>query len=613
MPIAFRGAGRVHAIECFAAARLPALAVAAFALALSLPLVSGAMAAAPCITIGGKRICLSGNAASSGCRSWLKRSFWKRATARDVRRCIAAGSRADPRNGAPLMLAAGAGNAVALKVLLAAGAKANRRSRSGLTALHFATANVAAPARGRVEMVKALLGAGARTDIRGRKNGWTPLHLAAIRGHAQVAKILLAAGADRRVRDRKGRTALSIARASNRRRTAQLLAGTATTGLGRSGRAAQSGPPGCRGWLTADFWRRAGAADVKRCLTAGMKLDARTGRGSTALHWAAYVNNATAVKALIAAGAKADARDGRNRTPAHSAAAGGASAAAKALIDAGADTGARSNAGQTPAEEARRAGRAQVASLYRNAELGAETAERDAAEGPKTDTAPAEGGSPPPEPAGRNTAELPPADGAQPGEDAAAPPPSDAPGAGVDGSPPPETRKEVARAALDNVPKDAARAAANTAESPASTEARSASTSEAKPDRSCSDWLRDRFWAGAGAADVERCLGAGMTVGARTAAGRTPLHAAAFAGSGAGIAALLAAGAAIDARDKQEATPLHRAAAGGHAAAVDALLAEGADAAAKDKDGRTPFLVARQSGTLKGTEVLGMLKEAQSW
>jgi len=99
---------------------------------------------------------------------------------------------------APLHRAAFPGHANIVAPLVAAGADPNLPGRSlsdtdGDTPLHIAAA------QGRLEMVKALLDAGAREL--GDSAGWTPLHRAALGGKADVAAYLVARSFNVRAKD----------------------------------------------------------------------------------------------------------------------------------------------------------------------------------------------------------------------------------------------------------------------------------------------------------------------------------------------------------------------------------------------------------------------------
>jgi hypothetical protein len=106
------------------------------------------------------------------------------------------------------------------------------------------------------------------------------------------------------------------------------------------------------------------------------------------------------------------------------------------------------------------------------------------------------------------------------------------------------------------------------------------------------EWTALHAAAAGGRADcVAALLALGANSTAATAAGYTPLHAAAAAEDDAGgaecAAALAAAGADPRARNADGDAPLHRAAANTRIAAARRLLALGADVAARNREGRT--------------------------
>ena len=59
-------------------------------------------------------------------------------------------------------------------------------------------------------MTPGALAAGTDVNAKG-KNGWTPLHRAAIYGRKEIAELLIAAGADVNAKDRYGETPLDLA------------------------------------------------------------------------------------------------------------------------------------------------------------------------------------------------------------------------------------------------------------------------------------------------------------------------------------------------------------------------------------------------------------------
>ena len=102
-----------------------------------------------------------------------------------------------------------------------------------------------------VEVVKALLAAGAKVDERDSWNQ-TALHLASRAGNKKVVRMLLAAGAKVDVTDREGRTPIEVA--SNKVKGVLIGGGAG---------------PACADWKSAEFWGRAMARHVRHCLARG--------------------------------------------------------------------------------------------------------------------------------------------------------------------------------------------------------------------------------------------------------------------------------------------------------------------------------------------------------
>ena len=106
---------------------------------------------------------------------------------------------------APVADAAQANDAAQVRALLQQGADVNGAQPQGLTALHWAALN------DNLDIVEALVYAGATLKPRTRVGGYTPLHLAARSANAGIIRALLEAGADANEWTRTGVTALHFA------------------------------------------------------------------------------------------------------------------------------------------------------------------------------------------------------------------------------------------------------------------------------------------------------------------------------------------------------------------------------------------------------------------
>ena len=121
---------------------------------------------------------------------------------------------------APLALAAFFGRRACVAALLARGADVAQRAANPLQVqpLH------AAVAAGDVEIVRALLEAGADVDAR-QQAGVTPLMGAAAIGSVELVRLLLEAGADPALEDDAGHTAAALATSRGQTATANRLEG----------------------------------------------------------------------------------------------------------------------------------------------------------------------------------------------------------------------------------------------------------------------------------------------------------------------------------------------------------------------------------------------------
>ena len=134
--------------------------------------------------------------------------------------------------------------------------------------------------------------------------------------------------------------------------SAALLAGLLAGGASLSASAAE--PP------LIEAVRGGDAADVRTLLDEGADVDGRAGDGATALHWAAYLDDATTAGLLIDAGADVGAANRAGVTPLSLAAAGAGAALVERLLQAGVDPDERLPGGETPLMMAARAGRTAV-------------------------------------------------------------------------------------------------------------------------------------------------------------------------------------------------------------------------------------------------------------
>ena len=169
---------------------------------------------------------------------------------------------------APLVDAAKAGDAAAVRAAIAKKADVHATAADGSTALHWAVH------RDALDVVDLLLGAGANPKAANRY-GVTPLSLAATNGNARIVERLLRGGADPNTALPGGETVLMTA---------------ARTG---------------------------DVAVLKALIEASANVNAReSSRGQTALMWAAAENNVAAIKVLVEAGADVQARTSEGAAPA---------------------------------------------------------------------------------------------------------------------------------------------------------------------------------------------------------------------------------------------------------------------------------------------------------
>ena len=192
-----------------------------------------------------------------------------------------------------LMVAADRGHLEVVTALLRAGAQLELQDESGWTALIWAARH----RQGRV--LKALIASGARTDVRDNE-GQTALTLISSRGYTEIAAILTDAGADINLQDNRGNTALIYSSSRGHWRVVKLLLsidGVDVHALNKNLETA----------LHCSVYH--GHVQVVESLIASggkESIDAQNTAGETALMQAARFGEEELVKVLMAAGARLD-------------------------------------------------------------------------------------------------------------------------------------------------------------------------------------------------------------------------------------------------------------------------------------------------------------------
>jgi ankyrin repeat protein len=272
---------------------------------------------------------------------------------------------ADERGLTPLMYAAVAGSADAMRVLIDAGADVNAKNAFGSTALMWSVTDI--------RKVKALVEHDANVNA-ASKAGRTPLLLAAMSDKsAEIVRLLIAKGADVKAVDAPHFTTLNAATIGNDTETIRIFidAGVDVNA---------PGGPGLTPLINAAA--NGNAAAVKMLLAKGAKVNAVSAdslgevkNGPVALgKWtpliaAAPAGSAEMVTSLLDAGAGVNAKDVRGMTPLMLAVATDHSniKVVQALLAKGADVNAKSLAGETAFDWARKFGHPELSAVLKRA------------------------------------------------------------------------------------------------------------------------------------------------------------------------------------------------------------------------------------------------------
>ena len=258
------------------------------------------------------------------------------------------GAKTTGTGGSKLIAAIRKQDVAAVKQALADKAEPNGQDpESGTTALGWAALV------GNVEIARMLLAAGADANGKSR-DGSGPLSAAAFLGRADVCELLLNSGSDPKLKNNEGEDPLSATTVEAR--ATQFVAGLLKVqiDIGK----VQAGRTKCAELLKNGTGSKELSAAVRKQDVAAVKtlLAKPTSNpnvqdpdlGITVLSWAAFHGNAEIAALLIAAKADVNGKNRDGSTALHAAAFTGSVAVLELLLAKGADAGAKSKDGQTP-------------------------------------------------------------------------------------------------------------------------------------------------------------------------------------------------------------------------------------------------------------------------
>ncbi|XP_071097256.1 uncharacterized protein [Haliotis cracherodii] len=221
----------------------------------------------------------------------------------------------------PLHIACLNGHENVAHILIKSGANVDDKSKTGTTALFFASGN------GHKSAVEFLIKSGASVTAV-NKDGWTALHQACQNGHESVAALLIKNGASVTAEDKEGCTVLHIACQNGHGSLAALLVkyGASVTAVNNDG------------WTALHLACQNGHESVATLLIKnGASVTAVNKDGWTALHPVCENGNESVAALLIKSGASVTAVDKDGSTALHLACQNGHESVATLLIKSGAN------------------------------------------------------------------------------------------------------------------------------------------------------------------------------------------------------------------------------------------------------------------------------------
>ena len=248
--------------------------------------------------------------------------------------------RIDQFGNTALHRAAGDGNLVEIRNLIANGANVNARNRNGETPLHSATAS-----NDNVEVIKFLVANGADVNA---QDEWGGMPFFIMR-NVEIAEFILSQGFDVNTKCERGRTPLHVAVFNDNAEVVKFLIANGADVNAQD----EEGTP-----LHLALLER-NVEIAKFLITQGADVNAKDVDGMSSLAYAVNNNAFEIVRLLVSEGADVNFKTAKvpgipdGITPLHFAAANGSVEVARFLVSEGADVNVRNSEGHTPLNVAR--------------------------------------------------------------------------------------------------------------------------------------------------------------------------------------------------------------------------------------------------------------------